>query len=188
MPSDPHPDLAPFDPPPRFRWVPPLMIGLALGGALGCVVTFAVTVLAQRSQAEELVAEQFNISTVLNAVPGTGDVTHAEDMTDQLGRLNRRGVTGSAVRRKIRLVGSLPKGTAPSAFAQQLKAQIDAELGRQGAFQNGGMGYSSGGGNEARVVSATGYTTRDGRQGYLDLDLVVRDGQVEGTLILTEGR
>src|SRR5689334_15050879 len=139
MPSDPQPELPPFDPPSRFRWVPPLMIGLALGGALGCVVTFAVTVLAQQAKAKDLAAERFNISTVLAAVPGTGDVTAAEDNTAYLGPAGRRGdSTGTAVRRKIRLQGSIPKGTDPSAFAQQLKAQIDAELSRQGTFQNGG--------------------------------------------------
>jgi hypothetical protein len=165
------------------------MIGLALGGALGCVVTFAVTVLAQQAKAKDLAAERFNISAVLNAVPDTGNVTSAEDNTAYLGPAGRRGdATGTAVRRKIRLQGSIPKGTDPGIFAQQIKAQIDAELGRQGAFPSGGSSSSSSGGNEARETVGTNYYTRDGRQGYLDLDLVVRDGRVEGTVIITEGR
>ncbi len=190
MPSDPHPDLPPFDPPSRFRWVPPLMIGLALGGIVGCVVTFAVTVLAQRARATDLVAERFNIVAVLNAVPGTGDVTPpAEDKTAYLGRYGGRGESASAVRRKIRLRGLLPKGADANAFAQQLKAQVDAELSRQGAFPSGGnMVGSPSGAIEVRQTSETGYYTRDGRQGQLDLDLVVRDGRVEGVLIITEGR
>lgn len=190
MSSEPRPyaTYAP-DPPSRFRWVPPLCLGIALGGLIGCLATFAVLELGKRSQSKELVAEQFNISQVLNAVPGTGDVTFAGDTTAHLGQYyGGRSDSGSAVRRRIQLRGSIPKDGDPAAFARQLKTQIDAELSRQGAFTSGGSSGSSSGGNEARLTEETGYYTRDGRRGQLDLDVVVRNGQVEGTLILTEGR
>ncbi len=187
MSSDPRSDFPPFESPSRFRWVPPLMIGLALGGAVGCLATFVLITLA-KSRSSDLAAERFNTSTLLSAVPGSGDVTFPEDNTTSLGRTDRRGESGSAVRRRIRLQGSIPKDADPNAFAQQLVAQIDAELSRQGAFQSGGSSGSSSGGNEARQTKDMDYTTRDGRRGHLDLEVVVRNGQVLGTLILTEGR
>ncbi len=175
------------DPHSRFRWVPPLMAGLALGGAVGCLVTFAVTVLGQRARANELVAERFDISQVV-AARGTGEVAVTKDNTVYLGHAGRQGeTTVSAVRREIRLRGAIPKGADPSAFAQQLKALIDAELSRQGALPTGSSSPPSDG-NEARQTAGTSYSTRDGRSGFLDLDLVVRDGRVEGVLIITEAR
>jgi hypothetical protein len=168
--------------------VPPLCLGIAIGGLIGCVLTYTITVLAQRSNARELAAERFNISNVLNAVPDTGSVTFTGDDTETLGRLTGRSGSGSGVRRRIQLQGSIPKGTNPDAFAQQLVAQIDAELNRQGAFQSGGSSSTSSGGNEARQTKDMSYYTRDGRRGFLDLELTVRNERVEGTLILTEGR
>jgi hypothetical protein len=184
----PYPTYAP-DPPSRFRWVPPLGLGIALGGLIGCLATFAVLELGKRSAAQELAAERFNTSNVLNAVPGTGDVSFTGDTTNHLGQhYGGRSITGSAVHRRIKLQGSLPKDVDPAAFVRQLKAQIDVELNRQGAYTSGGTSSSSSGGNEARHTEETSYYTRDGRRGQLDLDVVVRNGRVEGTLTITEGR
>lgn len=184
----PYPTYAP-DPPSRFRWVPPLCLGVAAGGLIGCLATFLVLELGKRSRTDELAAQRFNISTVLNSVDGTGSVTFTADTTNELGNFYGGGSgNGSGVHRRIKLQGTLPKDTDPSAFTRQLKTAIDAELGRQGAFSSGGGSSTSSGGNEARHTEEAGYYTRDGRRGYLDLDVVVRDGRVEGTLIITEGR
>jgi hypothetical protein len=184
----PYPTYAP-DPPSRFRWVPPLCLGIALGGLIGCVATFAVLELGKQSRSSELVVERFNTSQVMNAVPGTGNVTFTGDTTSHLGRYSGgRSDSGSAVHRRMQIQGSLPKGTDAGTFAQLIAAQIDAELSRLGAFKSGGSTMSDSGGNVARETRETSYYTRDGRRGCFDLDLTVRDGRVEGTLILTEGR
>jgi hypothetical protein len=184
----PYPTYAP-DPPSRFRWVPPLGLGVAVGGLIGCLATFAVLELGKRSRSNGLAAERFSTANVLNGVDGTGDVTFTGDTTNYLGQYySGRAGDGSAVHRRIQIQGSLPKGTDPGTFARQLKTAIDAELSRQGAFTSGGSSNSSAGGGEARQSEATSYYTRDGRRGCLDLDLVVRNGRVEGTLTITEGR
>jgi hypothetical protein len=166
-----------------------LCLGVAAGGLIGCLATFAVLELGKRARSSELAAERFSISNVLNAVPGTGNVTFTGDTTNELGQYyGGRSASGSAVHRRMQIQGSLPKGTAAGTFAQQLATQIDAELGRLGAFRSGGSTMSDSGGNVARETREISYYTRDGRRGCLDLDLVVRDGRVEGTLIITEGR
>jgi hypothetical protein len=182
----PYPTYAP-DPPSRFRWVPPLCLGIALGGLIGCVATFAVLELGKRSRSDELVAERFNTSNVLNAVPGAESVTFVVDMTKPLGRYDGRPDSGSGVRRLIRLQGSILKDADPGNLGTQLQTQINAELSRQGAFTSGGSSSSSSGG-EYRLDEEKGYHTRDGRRGQLDLHLEIRNGQVHGFLILTEGR
>jgi hypothetical protein len=184
----PYPTYA-FDPPSRFRWVPPLCLGVAVGGLLGCLATFVVLELGKkRSQAAEVVAERFNVSNVLNGVPGTGDVTFTGDTTHHLGQYYGGRPDGSAVYRRVQLRGTLPKDADPGAFTRQLKTAIDAELNRGGASVLGGGSSSTSGGGEARYTEETSYYTRDGRRGHLDLDVVVRHGRVEGTLIITEGR
>lgn len=183
----PYPAYA-FDPPSRFRWVPPLFLGIAVGGLIGCLATFVVLELGRRSRANDLIAERFNVANVLNGVDGTGNVTFTGDTTHHLGQYSGGRMEGSAVYRRVQLRGSLPAGIDPGAFTRQLKTAIDAELSRQGAVASGGGSSSSSGGNEARHSEETSYYTRDGRRGHLDLDLIVRDGKVEGTLIITEGR
>ncbi len=185
----PYPTYAP-DPPSRFRWVPPLGLGVALGGLIGCLATFAILELGKRSGATELVARQFNISNVINAVPGTaaGNVTFSMDETTDLGRYDGDRAASSAAHRRMLITGSLPKGTDAGTFAQQLATQIEAELNRLGAFKSGGSSLSESSGDTARETRETIYYTRDGRRGHLDLDLTVRNGRVQGTLIITEGR
>jgi hypothetical protein len=186
----PYPTYAP-DLPSRFRWVPPLFLGVAVGGLIGCLATFVVLELGKkRSQANEVVAERFNTSNALNGIPGIGDggVTFTGDTTHHLGRYFGGRPDGSAVYRRVQLRGTLQKGVDPAAFTRQLKTAIDAELNRWGASTTGGGSSSTSGPTEARHTEETSYYTRDGRRGHLDLDLVVRDGRVEGTLIITEGR
>ncbi len=47
---------------------------------------------------------------------------------------------------------------------------------------------TSSGGSTHTLYEEIGYFTRDGRRGQLDLHLEIRNGRVEGTLIITEGR
>ncbi|HET6573570.1 MAG TPA: hypothetical protein VFG68_08215 [Fimbriiglobus sp.] len=190
MSSDPLPTYAP-DRPARFRWVPPLGLGIAVGGLIGCLATFAILELGKRSRATELVAQQFNISNVINAVPGAapGNVTSSMDETTDLGRSEGRRAEASAVHRRMLITGWLPKGTDAGAFAHQFAAQIGAELDRLGASRSGGSTLSSSDNTSAKEVREIKYYTRDGRRGYLRLDLIVRASYVvEGTLVLTEGR
>jgi hypothetical protein len=187
MSAEPVPYYPP-DPPSRFRWVPPLMIGFAAGGLIGCLMTFGFTVLAQRSQSQELVAERFSPQHAFSVFAGEGDLRVIEDTTTHLGRTDARSGSGSAVRRKIRFQGSITKGGDPSAFAQQVKNRIDTELNQLGAFISGGRASSSSGGNEAKETQEKEYYSRDGRRLFIAMDVSVRDGHVEGTLVLTEGR
>lgn len=178
-----------LDSPSRFRWVPPLGLGVALGGMIGCLATFAVLELGKRLRVTELTAQQFNTANVLNAVPGTGDVTFSDDTTNHLGRVDDREGYGSAIHRRIQIQGWLPKGTNAGTFAQQFAAQVEAELDRLGTTQRGGSTLSSSGTDSAKQVREVNYYTRDGRHGYLRLDLKVWSSHVvEGTLVITEGR
>lgn len=179
--SAPEPHVRYDDPPPRFRWVPPLMIGLTFGGIAGVLVTFVLMSATGRPGSAALAAEQFDPQRVLNQVPfGSGVSVSASGTPVPLGRDPR----GIAVRRRITYRGTLP----PGADFGALLAQIEAELIRAGGLPNSrGRGTTSREGFSHLALDYT-YTTRDGRHGTMDVELTVENGNLYGLVVLAEGR
>lgn len=182
----PIPVSSPSDhePPPRYRWVAPLFIGVALGAVLGGGVTFTMMALSIKSRGD-LVAKQFDVRRVVAGMPG--DVHVNGDSTNDLGSYGRRG-TSTAIRRRIELVGQVPADTNLSTLANQLKTQVDAELNQAGSYSTGGGSSTSSGGNEFHGSFESTYYTRDGRRGQMDLQIEARGTSFRATLLLFEAK
>jgi hypothetical protein len=189
MSTEPLPGPDPYDEPPsRLRWVVPAAIGLSIGILIGGAAIFIVMSLANRPRTTELAAEKFDIQAVLTSTPGAEDVSPGNNSTDYLGTMGRRMNSGTAVHRRITLSGSVRSTTDVSSLGQTLKAQIDAELSRHGAFTSGGGSSTTSGGNEYTHKWDSSYYTRDGRRGCVDGEIVIRQGTLQGFIIITEGR
>lgn len=178
---------ADHEPAPRFRWVAPLFIGLALGAILGGAVTFTIMVLTSKSRAE-LFARQFNPSGLLAGLPEGAEIQVTSDTTTELGAMGRRGIRGSAIRRRIVLDGSVPAGTNLENLATQVKARIDADLTRAGCWPSGGGSTTSSGPEEYSGTFDSSYYTHDGRQGQSDLQIEAKGRNFHATLVLFEAR
>jgi hypothetical protein len=178
---------ADYEPPPRFRWVAPLAIGVALGAVIGCGVTFTMMSLSTRSRGE-LTARQFDVNRTLQATPGGEHLFVSTDTNSELGAYNRRGTGTNVVRRRITLSGQLAEGANASVIANNLKAAIDAELARAGSWSSGGGSSSSSGGSEFTGWFESTYYTRDGRRGQVDLDVDAKGKTFRATILLFEAK
>jgi hypothetical protein len=187
-PSRPIPVSSPadYEPPPRFRWVAPLCIGVALGAVGGGGVTFTMMALATKPRGD-LVARQFDANRALAATAGAENVRVFNDTTNEVGSPGRRGTT-NAIRRRITLSGTVPPDANLGTLANQLKAAVDNELVRGGSWSAGGASTSSAGPADYTGSFESTYYTRDGHRGQLDLEVDVHGTVFRATLLLFEAK
>jgi hypothetical protein len=192
MASDPSPDDD-FDDsaPSRSRWGVPLVLGLAVGGLVGGLAVFAtMRMAAERDQSASFAAEQFNFNQVLAGTDGLADGQPVTDNTAPLGKGDEYGSSTerSAVRRRIVLNRPLRPGAQPEEVGKDFRSQLDAEFARLGLRMTGGGSSASWGGGEYRFSWDSGYVTRDGRRGRVDMEVDIHHGYAKVVLLLTEGR
>lgn len=180
-PYPPYDDLSP-----RFRWVPPLMIGLTFGAVAGMLVTFAVQRVTTKPGVE-LLAPHIDIRRVVTAAAPQGELGVSTDTTLQIGRRNVSTNTADAVRRRVLLQGSVTPDRA-DALRRALDAALQAEIGRQGGSQSGSGSSTSSGLTHYRAIEEVSYYTRDGRQGHIDIVFDVQGNTANVVIILTEAR
>jgi hypothetical protein len=193
MASDPSPDDYDDSAPPRFRWGVPLVLGLAVGGLVGGLAMFAtMRMSAERDRSASFVAEQFNFTQAVANTTGFADGNPVADSTAPLGAGEEYGSASaerSAVRRRLTLTRPLRPGAKAEEVGKEFRDQLDAEFARLGVRMTGGGSSASWDGrNEYQFSWDSGYVTRDGRRGRVDMEFDIRGGYAKVVLLLTEGR
>jgi hypothetical protein len=173
---------------PRWRWVPPLFLGVAVGGLVGCLATLVLLMLSERPK--DLIAERFNVANVSNGVRGTGVVAFTGDTTFDLGQPYGGGPRHpeSAVYRRLLIQGTLTQPADAGTFCTQLEAQIIAEMSRHaGAVSTSGRSESASGNLKLHKRNYV-YHAADGRMGHIELVLELHQDSILGLLGIVEGR
>ena len=185
--SAPEPHARYDDPPPRFRWVPPLMVGLTFGAVAGMLITFVVWRLTARPEAGSLLAQRLDLRRVVTTAAPQGELHVSTDATSPIGRRTTSANTAGAVHRRVILQGNLPTEKA-DAVRRALDNELRAEINRMGGSQSGSGSSTSSGPTEYRATEELTYYTSDGRQGHIDLVFDVRSNIANVLIILTEAR
>lgn len=164
----------------RYRWVPPLITGLILGGIAGMVVS----VVAWRATrpTPRLLARQFDVQQVATSA----GLTVLADLSDPLGRSAGTTDQAEAVRRQVVLVGTVPVGGADGVRPTLDLAVVTGVARLGGGRTKGGIHTTLAADKEYGHTLGTTYHTRDGRTGQTDVVFLAVDGTIRVVLTLSE--
>jgi len=94
---------------------------------------------------------------------------------------------GTSIRRRIELTGTIRDPAEASTIANKLKAQIEAEIARHGAYTSGGGSSSSSSDTRVHFLGESSFYKGSNR-GQVDIVFHSNDRQVHAVILIHEGR